>query len=402
MSHANEIPQPPARIRVSSQLQIAALVAVLAGAAVFTWQLLGGHADIAWSAYLIGAFYTLSLGVFGLVWVAINYLSKGHWSVSMRRIPEAMTSWLLPGGLLAIGVFLGAGHLFHWSDPAAIQGDELLLHKEPFLNEEMFYLLMSASIFIWLVFGLLILRNSRVQDVSGKVRHSRANVVLSALFVLLFSVSFSVVSYYLLMSLEAHWFSTMYAVLTFTDMIQTGLAFVALVVALLIAKGQLQGFINENHLHSLAKMLFAFTGFWAYIYFCQYLLIWYANIPEETSYFITRQQNGWLPYLLILPLLKFVIPFAYMLPRENKRRPGRVAAMAVLILVAQFWHLYLLVSPAIGHGDHKAHGHVPWAELIVSAGFLGLFFLVFSWSLGRHNAVPLKDPRMRECLGFHE
>ncbi len=402
MSHAHEIPQAPERIRVSMGLKILALVAVLAGGGVFGWALTGGHEGLAWSSYLIGAFFTLSLGVFGVVWTAINYLSKGTWSVSMRRIPEAMAAWLLPGGLLTIGVALGGHHLYHWTDQAAVQGDELLLHKEPFLNMGMFYALVGASLLVWLIFAALMLRNSRAQDDSGKVSHSRTNVVLSSIFVVIYAFSFSVVSFYLLMSLEAHWFSTMYAVLTFTDLIQTGTAFVALVAAVLILKSGVGGFVNENHLHSLAKMMFAFTGFWAYIYFCQYLLIWYSNVPEETIYFIKRQENGWLFYFLVLPLLKFVIPFVYMVPRANKRKPTRVAAMAVLILVAQFWELYLLVSPAIGHGDEHAHGHVPWAEAIVTCGFLGLFFLVFSWSLGRHNAVPLKDPRIRECLSFHQ
>jgi len=402
MSHSQDIPQPPDRLFVSSKLKAAALVAVLAGAGVFAWALLSGHQGLGWSAYLIGAFYTLSLGVFGVVWLAINYLSKGVWSVTMRRIPEAMASWLLPGGVLAIGVALGSHHLYHWTDSAAVQGDELLLHKEPFLNTGMFLALVGASLLVWLIFGYLIPRNSRAQDESGKASLSRANVVLSAMFIVLYAVSFTVVSYYLLMSLEAHWFSTMYAVVTFTDMIQTGTAFVALVAAVLILRGRFGGFVNENHLHSLAKMMFAFTGFWAYIYFCQYLLIWYSNIPEETSYFLTRQANGWLGYLLILPLLKFVVPFVYLVPRNNKRKPVRVAAMAVLILVAQFWELYLLVAPAIGHGAEKAHAHVPWAELIVTAGFFGLFFLVFAWSLSRHKAVPIKDPRVRQCLAFHQ
>jgi hypothetical protein len=148
-------------------------------------------------------------------------------------------------------------------------------------------------------------------------------------------------------------------------------------------------------------MLFATTGFWAYIYFCQFMLIWYGNIPEETAYFIRRWDSGWLPYLLALPLLKFLVPFVLLVPRDNKRRPGRVAIVAALILFAQFWELYVLVSPAIGHGEHSAQGHLPVVELLVTLGFVGLFLLVFAWSLGRHAAVPLKDPRIGDCLHYH-
>jgi hypothetical protein len=246
------------------------------------------------------------------------------------------------------------------------------------------------------------MRNSRKQDKTGKAAHSRSNVRLSALFIVLYAVTFSVVSFFLLMSLEAHWFSTMYAVLTFTDMMQAGTAFVALMAAATIMRGQLKGYLNENHLHSIGKMMFAATGFWAYIYFCQFMLIWYANIPEETSYFLTRYGNGWMPYLMALPILKFVVPLVVMAPRNNKRTPGRVAAMAVLILVAQFLELYLLVGPAIGHGGHAAHAHLPIIEFAVTAGFFGLFYLVYSWSVGRHNSVPVKDPRLRECLEYHQ
>jgi len=393
---------PPDPIRLPVLAKVAAAIAALVGAGAFYWSLSSGHADVAWSSYLIGAFYALSLGLFGVAWVAILYLSKGVWSVTMRRIPEAMSAWLLPGGVLAIGVALGSHHLYHWTDPKAVAADALLTYKQPFLNMGMFFGLVGASLLVWLVFSFLIMRNSRRQDQSGQVALSRTNVTLSAVFIVLFALSFTVVSYYLLMSLEPHWFSTMYAVLTFTDLIQTGTAFVSLVAAGLIIGGKLKGFLNENHLHSVAKMMFAATGFWAYIYFCQFLLIWYANIPEETTHFITRWENGWLIYLLVLPMLKFVVPFILLVPRENKRKPGRVAAMALLILIAQFWELYMLVAPAIGHGSHAAHGHVPIVEAAVTLGFLGLFFLVFAWALGRHNAVPLKDPRLRECLRYHQ
>jgi hypothetical protein len=230
---------------------------------------------------------------------------------------------------------------------------------------------------------------------------TRASRTLSAVFLVVFSLTLSIVSFYFLMSLDAHWFSTMFAVLVFTDVVQTGTAFVAVVAALFVASGTLKGFLNENHLHSLAKMLFAATGFWAYIYFCQHMLIWYANIPEETVYFIKRTENGWLPYILALPVLKFVVPFLLLVPREAKRHARVLVPASVLILFAQFWELYVMVGPAMGHGAEAAHGHLPFVELGVTVGFVGLFTLVFGWFLGRHNAVPLKDPAIQACLEYH-
>ena len=242
---------------------------------------------------------------------------------------------------------------------------------------------------------------SRRQDREGGIGPSRSARALSAVFLVVFALTLSIVSFHLLLSLDAHWFSTMFAVLVFTDFVQTGTAFVAIVAGWLVLTGRLQGFLNENHLHSLGKMVFASTGFWAYIYFCQHMLIWYANLPEETIYFVRRASNGWLPYLLILPVLKFVVPFLLLVPREAKRNPRRLVPVAALIVFAQFWELYVMVAPAMGHGDHPAHGHLPLVELAATLGFLGLFVLVFGWALARHDAVPLKDPALAECLDYH-
>ena len=281
---------------------------------------------LAWSAYLIGVFYALGLGVFGAAWIAILYLSRADWSVTMRRVPEAMTAWLLPGGVLAMAVGLGAHSLYHWSHADVVAQDALLTHKAPFLNMTMFTALVGVSLVLWVVFAVLLVGVSHRQDREGGIAPTRKSRTLSALFLVIFALTLSIVSFYLLMSLDAHWFSTMFAVLVFTDIVQTGTAFVAVVAGLFVMTGRLKGFLNENHLHSLAKMVFAATGFWAYIYFCQHMLIWYANIPEETVYFMRRMENGWLPYLLLLPALKFVVPFLLLVPREAKRKPGRARA----------------------------------------------------------------------------
>ncbi len=402
MSHAHsfELPPAPARLVLPGVVRALALAAVVAGAAALGWAFTAGHAQLAWSAYLIGAFFALGLGVFGALWLAILYLTGAAWSVTMRRIPEAMTAWLLPGGLLAMAVGLGAHSLYEWSHVEVVAGDELLTHKAPFLNVTMFTVLVGLSLLLWVVFGALFVRTSRRQDREGGVAATGTSRVVSALFLVVFAITLSIVSFYFLLSLDAHWFSTMFAVLVFTDVMQTGTAFVAVVAGLLVATGNLKGFINQNHIHSLAKMMFATTGFWAYIYFCQFMLIWYANIPEETAYFLRRSANGWLPYFLVLPLLKFVVPFLLLLPRAAKRKPVRLVPVALLIIFAQFWELYLMVGPAIGHGAEAAHGRLPAIEFVTTLGFLGLFVLVFGWSLERHQAVPLKDPALAECLAY--
>ena len=403
MSHhqAHTPPQPPAGVELPAWARALAIVAALVGGGSLAWAFNTGRLELAWSSYLIGVFYVLGLGVFGVLWISILYLCRGVWSVSMRRIPEAMTSWLLPGSILALLVALGGHTLYHWTHAEMVAQDPILVHKAPFLNLPMFCGLVGISLASWVVFAFLIVRNSRRQDEVGGVQLSRANATLSAAFAVVFALTVSLVSFYLLMSLDAHWFSTVFAVLVFTDILQTGAAFVALIAGYLILKGGLNGFVNENHLHSLGKMVFSITGFWAYIAFCQFMLIWYANIPEETIYYIKRWENGWMAYLLILPVMKFVVPFIAMVPRACKRNARPVMVISAWILLAQFWELYVMVGPSVGHGEQGSHGHLPAVELAVTAGFLGLFYLVFELALRRHGAVPLKDPSIQECLEYH-
>jgi len=402
MSHdcSNALPAAPGRLSVPGVIQGLSIAFVLIGGAALGWAFAGGHAQLAWSAYLIGAFFALGLGVFGAAWLAILYLARGNWSVTMRRIPEAMTAWLLPGGVLTLAVGLGAHSLYHWSHAEFVAKDALLTHKAPFLNMTMFYGLVGASLLLWVVFATLLVGTSRRQDREGGIGATRTSRTLSALFLVVFALTISIVSFYLLLSLDAHWFSTMFAVLVFTDIVQTGTAFVAVVAGLFVMAGTLKGFLNENHLHGLAKMVFAATGFWAYIYFCQHMLIWYANIPEETVYFIRRTENGWLPYLLVLPALKFVVPFLLLVPRNAKRNPKVLVRVSVLILFAQFWELFVMVGPAVGHGEEAARAHLPLVEFAATLGFAGLFTLVFGWYLARHNPVPLKDPSIGACLEY--
>ena len=399
-SHSHTLPDAPGRVGLPGLVQGLAGVAVLVGAAAIAWAF-SHDATLAWSTYLIGMFFALGLGVFGVAWIAILTLAGSAWSVTMRRIPEAMTAWLVPGGVLAMLVTFGAHSLYHWSDTEAVAADALLTHKAPFLNMGMFGALVGGSLLLWVVFATWIVGVSRRQDTDGGMAATRTTRNASAIFMVIFALTLSIVSFYFLLSLDAHWFSTMFAVLVFTDVVQTGTAFVAVVAGLMVMNGRLQGFINDNHLHSLGKMVFAATGFWAYIYFCQHMLIWYANIPEETVYFLRRQENGWLPYLLALPALKFVVPFLLMVPRDAKRNPKKLVPVAILILFAQFWELFVMVGPAVSHGEAAAHAHLPVVEFAATLGFIGLFTLVFGWSLARHDAVPLKDPALTECLNYH-
>ena len=195
------------------------------------------------------------------------------------------------------------------------------------------------------------------------------------------------------MSLEPHWFSTVFGVYSFAGLFQSFLACFILIIIYLRKKSYLKDtIVNANHLHDLGKFLFGFTIFWAYIAFSQYLLVWYANLPEEAVYYLHRSQNDWVWVSAALILFKFIVPFIYLLPRWAKRDESSLVVMSVLILIMQYIDIYWMVYPSYD----VEHVHFGWIELGVLIGFIGLFLYPVVHFLSSHPIVPLKDPRAKE------
>ena len=371
----------------------AALVAV--GAAGFGYGL-QTDATRAWGSYLIGFFLFLMLALAGPFFVATQYLTSAGWSVAVRRVPEAMSAHLVPSAALGLALLWGAHNLYHWTHPEAVTADLLLTHKAPYLNLTRMAVATVIAFAVWIGLGGWMAINSRRQDRTGDVRLSQRNTFLSAAFVVLFALTFSVVSFDVLMSLEPHWFSTMWAVYAFAMLMQAGMAFMAVAIVLLRRAKAAEGFIRDHHVHDVGKLTFAFTVFWAYIAFCQFLLIWYANLPEEITFFLKRTQGGWGVVALVLVVGKFFLPFLLLLRRKAKHTPAVLVPTALWILVVTAVELYWLVMPAL-----RETPALPWMELLVVAGFLGVFLAAFGLALSRAAVVPVRDPRLHESLAHH-
>jgi hypothetical protein len=351
----------------------------------------------AWASYLIGFFMSLCIGLAGAFFVAVQFLTGAGWSVTVRRIPEALTSYLPAAALLSIPVFLGAEHLYHWAHHGAADADMVLRHKAPYLNLTRMGVFVAVGFAAWILLSGLITANSRKQDRTGEAMLTYRNARLGALFMVVFALTFSTAGFDFIMSLEAHWFSTMWAVYLFAMLLQAGFAFITLAVVLLRRTGKLDGYVNENHVHDLGKFTFAFTVFWAYIAFSQFLLIWYANLPEETVFFIKRFENGWGLISLALPIAKFFLPFLVLLPRKMKHTPAALIPVCLWILAVTFMEFYWIVLPAVVHDGPS----IPWMELLVTVGFFGVLLATFGLSISRHSPVPVKDPRLAEALHHH-
>jgi hypothetical protein len=348
--------------------------------------------DRVWAALLIAGYLLTGFGLAGIVFVAIQYACGAGWSTAFRRVPEAMCM-ILPAGvaLLAI-VFVGHPSTYPWTSQPTHHGFQELWLRRPFF-------LLRAGVYAaaWILFAAAIVRTSRRQDGDNSIGHTRRNVRLSIIFLIVFAVTFWLASFDWVMSLEPNWASTIFGIYNFAGMFSGGLALLVLLVLWLRRSGPLQDFVNEEHLHDLGKLLFAFSTFWMYIWFSQYMLVWYADISEETAYYIARLHNAWAPLFLLNMILNWAVPFAALLPRGTKRSPRALGRVAAVLLAGRVLDVYLLIAPPLV-GSKPAVGI--W-EVGMLAGAAGLLVLAFYRGIRGAAPVPLNDPYLEESLHYH-
>jgi hypothetical protein len=372
-----------------SSLMALALIAAGAAAALFELR-----ADPArgWVSLLVCAFLFLSLALAGQVFLAIQYASSAGWWTAFRRVPEALMSLVPLAALPMLAVWLGRHALYSWTRPGALESDPVLKAKSAWLNEPFFLVRMIFFLALWSLFSVLLRRASLAQDREpGLARHGQM-VRLSAIFLVLFALTFSLASFDWLMSLQPRWTSTMFAIYMFAGLFQAGIAAIALAVARLSGRG-LAGSVTPSHLHDLGKLLFAFSIFWAYIWVCQYLLIWYGNLSEEIPYFAVRTRGAWLPLFALATVLRWLVPFLVLLSRRAKRNPRVLAGAAAVVLAGSWLDLYMNVAPAVLPGPRLGP-----PELLIAAGFAALLWLAGSRALASAPLLPRNDPFLEESL----
>lgn len=350
-----------------------------------------------WPAYLVSYFFFSAMAVGGLFWLAINSVSKAGWSVTIRRYAEAMTSFMpviLIGGLVLLA---GMKVLFPWARPEVIAENAVVAAKTGYLNVGGFVIRLVIFAVGCLVFRYVMVGNSLKQDANGDHSFTNKNVPVSVGFIFFYAIMFSLFCVDMLMSLLPTWYSTIFGIYGFAGMIQGVMALMAIIIVLMRRSGFVKGYITEEHQHDVVKYLKGFSVFWAYIAFSQFMLQWYANIPEETEYYILRAQGGWLPISFALLIFRFVVPFLALLPRSAKRNDLNVLTVSALVLVMQYVDIYWMVYPNFFDG-HMTFG---FYEIGVFAGFAGAFILTMTAFWSKHSLVPLKDPRIHEAINHH-
>lgn len=363
------------------------------------------HSHQAWSNLLWNNFYFMVIALAGTFFVAVQYAAEVGWSIGIRRVPEAMGQYLIWGACIMVLILVGnyiagsnGGHyLYHWwhhelFDKASPEYDKIIAGKAGYLNMPFFIVRVLFYFAVWVGFTMYFRKQSLKQDIEGGVEHHLRMRSASYKFLVLFAITSSMMAWDFLMSIDTHWFSTLFGWYTFAGLFVSGIAVMAILVVHLKRRGHMDH-INEHHLHNIGLFMFAFSIFWTYLWFAQFMLIWYANLPEEVTYFMVRQDH-YMIFWIGNFLVNFFVPFILLMSRDAKRKPGILLMVACILFIGHWNDIFQMVTPGIA----GAHGHIGWIEIGTLCGFLGLFMYVVLNALSKAPVVAKNDPFMQESL----
>ncbi len=354
-----------------------------------------------WSALYVAAFFFMMIALGVLAFYAIQIASQAGWSPVLFRVMEGITAYLLPGGLIVLIIaFFADSHLFIWlKEGMTVEGhenyDKLVAGKSGWLNKTGFFI--RGLIFLggWSLYRHFSRKFSIAQDTAEDNSNYKKSFRIAAGFLVFFIYTESMMSWDWIMSVDPHWFSTLFGWYVFASMFVSGITVIGLITLYLKTKGHLE-FVNENHLHDVAKFMFAFSIFWTYLWFSQFMLIWYSNIPEEVTYFITRFKDYQLPFLGMVAL-NFVFPILMLISADYKRVPWFVVMAGLVILFGHYIDIFNMIMPATV-GDRWFIGLPEISSIIL---FAGLFIFVVFTALTKAPLLVKRYPLRKESEEFH-
>jgi hypothetical protein len=373
-------------------LPIALVLGVIGLGAAFV---LGG--EHFYKGYLLGFLFWTGVSLGCLALSMVHHQSGGAWGVVIRRICEAASRTMPLMALLFVPVALGLPHLFEWAVPQAVAADPILQHKQPFLNVPFFLTRAVIYFVVWSGMALALSRWSRRQDAAlaaGQEELATRMQRLSGGGLVAYAVTVFFMSVDWVMSLDPHWFSSIYGMLFMVNQGLSALAFTIAVLVLLARTAPMAGVVAPAHLHDLGKLLLAFVMLWAYLTFSQFLIVWSANLPEEIPWYLTRMDGGWGAVSVALILFHFVVPFLLLLNRDLKRHGMLLVLVAAWILVMRFVDLFWLMGPL--HGSRELSVHAP--DVLAPIGIGGLWIAFFAWQLKARPLLPLGEPELQGAL----
>jgi hypothetical protein len=351
-----------------------------------------------YAALYVAAFFFFMIALGVLAFYAIQYAAQAGWSPVLFRVMEGITSYVLPGGIIVLLIaFVADKHIFIWMDPDVVAHDALIQGKQSWLNKPWF--MIRGAIFLagWSLYRYFSRKFSVAQDHAdiNDNRNFKKNFRISAAFLVFYIYTESIMSWDWIMSVDPHWFSTLFGWYVFASMFVSGITVIALVTIYLKSKGLLE-FVNDSHIHDLAKFMFGISIFWTYLWFSQFMLIWYSNIPEEVTYFVTRIEDYKLPFFGMVAM-NFIFPLLLLMNSDYKRIPWFVVMAGIVILCGHYIDIFNMIMPATV-GDRWFIG-IPEIGAILLFG--GIFLLFVFTALGKYPLLAKGNPFIKESEHFH-
>lgn len=351
--------------------------------------------DRAWANLLLNNYYFLSLAIGASFFIAIQYITQSGWSAMFKRVPEAMMSFIPYAGIIMLLLYFGMHDLYHWSHEGVAEQDAIIAHKAPYLNIPFFFARMVFIFIVWTIMVRLLRRISVAEDEHGGLEYFEKSEFWSKVHIFILAITFSFASFDWIMSIDSHWFSTIFSVKNFVSAFFHGAAVITLFVIILHQRGHFPD-LNKSHLLDFSRYIFILSIIWGYVAFSQFMLIWYGNIPEETAYYHQRWEGGFLIVFYANFAINWFIPFVLLLSQAVNKNINILKALCILLIFGQYLDLYEQIFPGVLHqavfGIH---------EIGFFLGFAGLFIFLCSKAMAGAPLIPTKHPYLEESIYHH-
>ncbi len=379
---------------VSPRLKYAAIILVFIGIVTVSFGFYF-RSDKTWANLLLNNYYFISIAVGATFFYAIQYITQSGWSAQFQRIPLAIGTYLTVAGVLILFLIFGMNSLFHWSLPDAAAHDAIIEHKSPYLNIPFFFIRILLFFSLWILMIRLLLLASHKEDQMGGLKYFYKSELYSKIYIFILAITFSLFTFDVIMSIDVHWFSTIFAVKNFVSSFYHAVAIITLIVIVLNRNGYFKS-LDKSHLHNFSKYLFILGLIWVYLWFIEYLVIWIANIQEETIYFIERTQGKWKIFFFLNIILNWAIPFFVLMSSKAKQSKSVIMFVCILLIIGQWVDLYQQIMP--GTVGEFSIGLI---EIGTFVGYIGLFTLIVTRALSLFPLIPKNHPYLDESINYH-
>lgn len=348
-----------------------------------------------WANYLLNNYYFISIAIGAAFFGAIQYISQSGWSAMFKRVPEAMAAYIPFAAVFFLIMYFGMHSIFEWTNNEAIQHDNLLQYKSPYLNIPFFFIRVVVFFTVWIIMSKLLRKISLQEDEFGGIKYFHKSELYSKIFIFIIALTFSAFAVDMTMSLEPHWYSTLFAAKSFIAAFMHGVSIIALIVIILSRSGKFEE-LNRSHLHDFTRYIFMTSIVWGYFNFVEFMLIWYGNIPEETIWFVHRWHGTYQILFFANIVLNWLVPFLILMPRKSSRSKLIIVPVIVLLIIGQYTELYYIIWPATVH-----EAKFGLLEIGTFLGYVGVFSLVVATYLAKANLIPKNHPYIEESLHHH-